>query len=454
MELFPYQVEGSEFLAKRSYALLADSMGLGKTAQAIAAADKIGAKTILVICPAIARVNWAREFKQWSKDSREFRILLKFTDKPEPGINTESFICSYEYAADHFQRLKLDFDLVICDESHYLKSTTSNRAKAILGTGGIIHHCKRMWFISGTPSPNNPAEMWPILYATARTKLSYDSFVDEFCEHYTFKDHQVIKGAKSRAIPKFQELLHGFMIRRLTENVLPDLPEIFIKEVTVEASEVNLEDTGFFQFTRSAEKMAEFESILADERSIAEKAIDKLESIYDSVATLRRYTGILKIENTAKLLEEELDANLYQKVVVFAHHRDVVEGIRHALRKFNPVTVYGGTPPEKRQKNIDKFQNNPRCRVFIGNIAAAGTGITLTASSQLVMLEQSWVPGDNAQAIKRCNRIGSKEPLNVRIVSLPDSLDQKIVSTLKRKTADLVKIFDQPEELILPDPWL
>jgi SNF2 family DNA or RNA helicase len=128
--------------------------------------------------------------------------------------------------------------------------------------------------------------------------------------------------------------------------------------------------------------------------------------------------------------------------VIFAIHRDVIENMRVGLRQFGAVCLYGGTDPEKRQKNIDRFQNNPKCRVFIGNIHAAGTAITLTAAHHVTFIEQDWVPGNNAQAVMRCHRIGQENPVSVRFIVLDGTLDAKIGYILKRKTADLTHIFD------------
>jgi SWI/SNF-related matrix-associated actin-dependent regulator 1 of chromatin subfamily A len=123
--------------------------------------------------------------------------------------------------------------------------------------------------------------------------------------------------------------------------------------------------------------------------------------------------------------------------VVFAIHRDVIMYFQECLRAYNPVVVWGGTPPEKKQRFIEKFMYNPRCRIFIGNINAAGTGIDgLQGScSEVLFLEASWTPASNAQAIMRVHRIGQKNPVRVRFLALAGSIDEKIQTALRRKTA-------------------
>jgi len=171
-----------------------------------------------------------------------------------------------------------------------------------------------------------------------------------------------------------------------------------------------------------------------------------LEGLAGSTATLRRYTAMSKVGAVAKMLDQELIERQYDKVVVFAIHKDPIDTLREALKRHGAVALYGGTPPTKRQRNIDKFQNDPKCRVFIGQVTAAGTLITLTAANQVVFLESSWVPADNAQAAMRCHRIGQTRPVFVRVIGLAGSIDEQVQATLRRKTATLTQLFDKQED--------
>jgi SWI/SNF-related matrix-associated actin-dependent regulator 1 of chromatin subfamily A len=130
---------------------------------------------------------------------------------------------------------------------------------------------------------------------------------------------------------------------------------------------------------------------------------------------------------------------------VFAVHRDVISILASALRKkfgrFGVVTLFGGTPPRRRQENIDRFQTDPKCRVFIGQVVAAGTAITLTAAHDVLFAEASWNPADNAQAAMRCHRIGQDEPVFVRFVSAAGTIDERIQRVLRRKTETITQLF-------------
>jgi SNF2 family DNA or RNA helicase len=103
----------------------------------------------------------------------------------------------------------------------------------------------------------------------------------------------------------------------------------------------------------------------------------------------------------------------------------------------------GAIDPATRQRNVDNFMKNPKYKVFIGNIQAAGTAITLTSAHNIVFIEQDWVPGNNAQAAMRVHRIGQTKPVHVRVLYLPDTIDEKIARILKCKTRDLIALFDE-----------
>lgn len=452
--LLPYQETGHKWLMKKRWALLADDMGLGKSCQTIAAADGLSAQRILVICPAVARVNWRRQFALWSVfwEERDFKVCYTLTDSP-----SERCIVSYEYVSANYLLLRQwEWDLVVVDEVQFAKSTGAERAKAVFGKKGVIRNTKRLWALSGTPSPNNNSELWILLYTFGVTDLPYEDFVRRYCISYNANGRRFIKGNNREMDAEVRGLLSKIMLRRKKEEVMKDLPPIFYEDVVVEAGEVDLEIETSFQEYYPAERRAELETILENDRRLVTETVQRLsftksglkvlEGIAASVSTLRRYTGLQKVKGAVELIDGELEAGDYEKIVIFAIHRDVIEGMRQRLSKWKPVTLYGGTSAQHRQRNIDKFVNNPKCRVFIGNIQAAGTAITLTVAHQVLFVEQSWVPGENAQAAMRCHRLGQTETVFVRFLGLADSIDQAIASVLKRKTKDLTAVLDTPLE--------
>lgn len=458
MDLFPYQKEGARFLASRKTALLADEMGLGKSAQAITACDLINAERILVLCPASATVNWLREFGTFSKLSRKWTRILSGEHLPTPQ---ESVVCSYDLAAMNSTKWPGPWDCLILDESHYLKNLEAKRTRAILGKEGLAHKAKRTWALSGTPAPNHAAELWPLLRAFGRTSLPYTDFVKRYCHYYIHgRDRLQISGTKPAMIPEIRALLSPIILRRMKEDVMKELPPITYEHMTVEPNEVDARIIAeFAPWVFPTDRTAELMKELSEKEKLLRDVIDTLggtrrgmmalEALAGSVSTLRIYTGVQKLRAIASMVDNELDNRAYEKIVIFAVHRAVIEGLRDRLSRWGAVTLYGRTPPNQRQKVIDKFQNNPRTRIFIGNIAAAGTAINLTAAHHVLFAEQDWVPGNNAQAAMRCHRIGQKYPVSVRFVGLAGSIDERITRALKNKTSQLTAIFNH-ERLQIP----
>ena len=471
---FPYQAEGADWLHPKRFALLADEMGLGKTLQTIMALDHLSdvegrPLRVAVICPAVARVNWLREFEKFSRHKREFNLIMKKEQEVYPH---QSVICSYDLAAETPKHANINwaslrwrgrFDVLILDEVHFLKSIDAKRTRAILGKEGLIWRSLRTWALSGTPAPNHAGELWTLLYTFGATPLTYDQFVDRYCDTETTAYGPKVIGTHVPRIPELRQVLAPIMLRRRKDEVMKELPPVFYQDIAVEAGEVDIEaQSSFAKYTVNDTARGELKQKLTLEEKMLEQihsnldgfgtreGIATMKALSDSVSTLRMYTGLQKVKSVAELLRDELDAKAYWKIVVFAVHRDVIEGLRTALEFYHPVTLYGGTPPAKRQANIDKFQDpKSKCRIFIANIQACSTSVNLTAAHNVLFVEQSWVPAENAQAAMRCHRIGQTKPVTVRIAGLAGSIDEKIARALRKKTAQLTKIFDEKEEIDL-----
>lgn len=448
MELSPYQVEGANWLSKKKYAFLADEMGLGKTAQAILAADNLGIKRMFVVCPAVARVNWLREFEKFSSLRRSFVIV---DSKTSVWKQDDSIIISYELATQTEPMFFGRFGLAILDEAHYLKSTTSKRSGAILGSDGLIHNWDRLWALSGTPAPNNVSEIWIWLYLFGATTLSLERFIKVYCNYYQGPRGPVATGTKKRKLTEIKAMISQVFLRREKADVLSELPAISFEEVIVPPAPVNIDEYGsFIEWVFPKDRTEEFRETLSTQQKLVaevlggskygEKSLEILKSLATSVSTLRRYNGLEKMPSCAEIIARELEANAYDKIVIFAIHADVIEGLRKRLSLFGARTLYGGTPPKKRQQNIDDFQTRRDVRVMVCNIQAAGTAINLTAAHQVAFVEQDWVPGNNAQAAMRCHRRGQTKPVSVRFFSLADSIDEKVSTILRRKTKEISEI--------------
>lgn len=428
MELHPYQLDGVKFLSERAHAYLCDEMGLGKSAQAIVAASTVRVKSILVIAPASAVENWKREFKFWA-----------------PHLLPVLEVHSYEMAVKLKSQLTAPtrttrWDLTIIDEAHYLKSPDAKRTHAILGVGGIAHHAHRTWLLSGTPMPNHAGELWVVLRTFGLTSYDYEDYLKRYCNVYQQNYHWKprVLGTKQDHIHEVKTALSKLALRRTTAEVLKDLPPINFQTHYLNEGdfEIELSPSMREKLNEELTRIAfELSTDLDDERLIA-----TLEVLAKSVSTIRRYNGLKKAKAASELVLEELQSNAYQKIILFCAHRAVAQDLEKSLIQYFPVVVQGDTPQGDRMSLIDRFNLNPECRVFIGNIQAAGVAINLTAANQVLFVEQSWTPADNAQAAKRAHRIGQKLPVFVRTLSIANTIDEKISATLSRKMADILRM--------------
>mgnify|MGYP006777930119 CR=1 FL=1 len=290
-----------------------------------------------------------------------------------------------------------------------------------------------------------------MLQAFGAYKHGYWDFVKDYCDG--FDDGFAYKITGTKNVAALRALLAPIMLRRKKADVLTQLPPIRYSEVVVEPTELSPYDKEWL-FPDYLIKVGGMRGIDHDVKEQRQRVEDLLKGVtrgddflkvIDGMAkgltTLRRYTGLIKVPQVAELIKAELDGGL-QKLVVFAVHQTAIEWLRQLLEDYDAVTLYGNTPALKRDRHIQKFQTNPRCRVFIGNILAAGTAINLTAASDVLFLEADWVPANNAQAAMRCHRIGQTKPVSVRFVTLADSMDQEITRVIRRKTKDLTQVFD------------
>lgn len=432
LDLDPYQVTGANWLATKDQALLADFMGIGKSAEAVRACDLVNAKKILVICPGNARVNWQREFQRFSPMDRSCCAVMP----GEKISNADVLILSYEMATTAADDLKTKhFDVLILDEAHYLKERGAKRTKVIYGVRknipGIIASADRTWRLTGTPAPNNVSELYTHFRSAGLATEPYWDWVFRYCTGFDSNWGYKITGHKNET--ELRARLESFMLRRMEGT---DLPPLCFETVAVEQSDQLLKS---FLRDESATIAAEDEELKRALVKSGDNTLKVLESTFASYSTLRRYTALAKLPAIAEVLEQNFEDGM-DKIVLFGVHVDAIEWLAEKLKKFSPVTLYGKTPANKKQAAVDRFQDDKNCRCLIGNIQAAGVAITLTSGCEVGFFEKSWVPGDIVQALKRCHRRGQTRGVRVRSFILYDSSDELVDEALMRKVKELAKI--------------
>jgi len=422
-ELYPFQRAGTNWLKVSHNALLADQPGLGKTIQALQAAAELGCKDILVICPAVAQAHWRAHFKTWHPNTRNTTIITY--DKLSRDNTVVKFLRDQAW------------DLLILDEAHYLKTKTAKRTKAIYGpankrTSGIAASAKRVWLLTGTPSPNHAGELWTHMRALwpdlirnkADQPMNEYEFQNKFCKVKDTHFGRQITGSAN--IPELRMRLAPTILRRMKTQVLPDLPPLVFRLLPV--------DPPSYMDQEPPSEMPD--GLDGDEllRWIKANAV--------ALASERRQVGLLKAEVACDWIDNELSGN-NRKLIVFAWHKDVLRTIFDRMKEFKPVLIDGSIPEQLRTTVIDQFQTDPTCRLFIGQIKACGVAITLTAASDVLFVEQDWTPENNYQAACRAHRIGQKDGVLAQAMYLNNSVDERVQRALVRKQNDLAELYDK-----------
>lgn len=409
----------------------------------------------------MARENWRNEIHKFSLTPRDVYIVFDHRDLRGLGDKIAGggayvVVASYEGLEGILNRNpELSLDLLIVDEGHYAKEPTTKRTQRVFGKAGAVHKAKRTWVLTATPTPNHAGELWPLLFTFGQTRLQYLDFTERYCRVRKTGFGRQICGSNTQPerILELKKALSPIMYRQTKEEVGLELPPITYEDVVVKPGPVKLiYCASLRKFVVPVDRTEDLVKAIEAQLGVVEKAIHTykhlpdgimkgLASIAPSIGLLRQYNGAQKVDPVIELVSQELDNLQYPKIVLFAYHVDVVEGLLAGLKKYGAATIYGGTRPDRFEKRVSDFQTRRRNQVLICNIQSAGTSLNLTAANQVMFVEQDWVPGNNAQAAMRCHRIGQKSPVTVRFVGLAGSFDQYLAQMLRRKTEEINKIY-------------
>lgn len=446
LALLPYQKAGVAYALDRVGTLIGDEMGLGKTVQAIAIANVTKAKRILVICPSSLRLNWQREIGRWQTLNLPTTVVIAGDelDTTADGWYVINYDIIDRYDAQTKTKL---WDIIIIDECHYLKNPQAQRTRNILGYKNskkninipAIPAAKKV-LLTGTPILNRPVELFTLInYLDPLRWNSWYSYAKRYCNAHSNGFGLEVKGAAN--LDELQaRLRETVMVRRLKKDVLTELPAKVRQVVVLEPSS----DVARDAIRREVDLYDSRQKDIQEAAYEAQRAeVEGDEQAYkDAVKRLRQAQGVLFTE-VAKVRHEVAQAKIPDviehlkscgtKTVVFAHHKDVVAAIVNAVQDEGVVSVTGDTALQDRQDAVDRFQSDPGCKFFVGNIKAAGVGLTLTASSHVVFAELDWTPGNVTQAEDRCHRIGQRDSVFIEHIVLDGSLDARIAKMLVEK---------------------
>jgi SWI/SNF-related matrix-associated actin-dependent regulator 1 of chromatin subfamily A len=303
---------------------------------------------------------------------------------------------------------------LIVDEAYYAKNYKAKRTKVLMQ---LIKATSNVSLLTGTPIVNRPVELWTLLYSIGATKLGYFEFGMKYCAGWRTPWNTYDFTGSSRSA-ELAALLKPFMLRMTKAECLKDLPS-----KTYRVIELDL-------------------PVDKREKAFDQRQIDKPDSIpFEAISDILKLNAERKLPDAITYIKDCLEQT--DKVVVFAHHIHIIDGLMDGLKEFNPVKVTGSVKNEDRQTAVDTFQADSKCRVFVGNIKAAGVGLTLTAASHVIFVEASWSPADIQQAADRCHRIGQKDNVTVDLLTISESIDSLVLHSVLTKMGVIDRIIKE-----------
>lgn len=445
-DLLDHQSPAAKFALERRNSYLGLDPGLGKTIVAAVVAATLG-EPVVYICPPFLTRNVEAEFKRWAPSlkvkrlSEYSRVDFDVLIVPDSMLIREGTFEEVYFFLKTVKGARPGVKpVVFIDEAHRFKSDEAKRTHALLGKTtrrgkqsiGLVDSFERVIYMSGTPMPNRPIELYPILSKSAPETIDFMSEFDygkRYCAGYHNGHGWDFLGASNLPLLAKRVIAPTgpFMLRMKKSliNLPPKLEEVVVVNDEMRPRLARF-DSAIGQAYANVEDLIKAR-IAAD----AGKSEDELH-----IATYRRLLGEQKVVPAVEFISSILDET-EESILVFAFHKEVINGLKKRLKKYLPLTITGETPMKERQEIVEKFQKWDHYRLFLGNYLAAGTGFTLTKATRVIFVEYSWVPGDNEQAGDRAHRIGQKEPVLVQYLVYKDSIDKAVIETLLRKRRNI-----------------
>jgi len=415
-----HQKEAIEKLAGSKRFILADDMGLGKTTATIIAALETGAKKILIVCPASLKINWQREIENYTDRS------VYISEGKNFSIEHDFVIVNYDILKNFYDLkgksesliTQGNFDLIILDEAHYVSNGQAARTKLV---NSFSKSCERVWLLTGTPMTNRPMNYFNLLaLIESPVAQNWMAYAIRYCQGYQFTagTRKIWNVTGASNLEELRDRTSRQVLRRLKTEVL-DLPEKIITPV----------------YLRLKSKL--YEGLMGEYYDWYNKNPDESTSLtvqFSKLMKVRQVIAEEKIKDTIELAENILEQD--KKVIIFTNFTETLNRIADHFGK-QAVRLDGSTSKPQRQYAVDQFQDNEKIKVFVGNVKAAGVGITLTAAEAVIINDLSFVPGDLAQAEDRAYRYGQKNSVSVYYPIFDNSIEGIIYDMVNQKKQNI-----------------
>ncbi len=383
-------------------------------------------------------LNWQREIENYSNKSVFIAEGKNFSTDHDFVIINYDIIKNFHdpKKKDDSQILRANFDLVVIDEAHYIKNAQAQRTKLI---NDFIKKIDRLWLLTGTPMTSRPIDYYNLLsLVDSPVAKNWMAYVIRYCSGYQFKvgARKVWNVMGASNLDELRDRTSNTILRRLKEDVL-DLPEKIITPVYLRL------------------KSKDYEELMGEYYNWYDKNPDESKSLtvqFSKLTKVRQVIANEKISQTIELAENILEQD--KKVIIFCNFTDSLNQIVQHFGK-TAVKVDGSMTKQDRQFSVDQFQENDKIKVFVGNIKAAGVGLTLTSAEAVIMNDLSFLPSDHSQAEDRAYRFGQKNNVLVYYPIFENTIEGAIYDILNNKKqviatvmGDNQNIGDTAEEIL------
>ena len=417
---YPFQLSSAQFALERNKSYLGLEPGLGKTG--ISALLFYNEKCPgIYICPPFLTRTVEEELNKWLG----FSLIVGRYSFPMKGTLPDILIIPDSLLTRDntlqmiysFQNLTKKKARLIVDEAHRYKNHKAQRTKVLFDT--IVPQFSKVTFLSGTPMPNRPMELYPVLSNCAPETIDYMSYFDygmKYCAGFKSEYAWDFTGA-SNLLELSDRIVGKFLIRIRKQDVLKELPPKIEDQVIISDD-----------IPPSIAKL--------DKKLLEKMSPDKATLGGEHVATYRRLLGNAKVDSVIDFVKHILE-DTEESILIFAWHTEVIEKLQHELNVKHVIT--GQTPMKERHETVAQFQKDKE-RIMLGNILAMGTGFTLTKATRVIFAEFSWVPGDNDQASDRAHRIGQRDSVLCQYLVYKNSFDRNVLESNLAKKKNIEKL--------------
>ena len=411
-----HQKEAIEKLTGSRRYILADDMGLGKTTSTIIAALETGSKKILIVCPASLKINWQREIENYTDRSVYICEGKKFSTEHDFVIVNYDIIKNFHDPKNPNESLitQSNFDLVIMDEAHMVSNTQAQRTKVI---NSFVKGIKYVWLLTGTPMTSRPMNYYNLLsIIESPVAQNWMAYAIRYCQGYQFRagNRKVWNVSGASNLEELRDRTSKQVLRRLKEDVL-DLPEKIISPIYLRL------------------KSKEYEEVMGEYYDWYDKNPDESSSLtvqFSKLMKVRKIIANEKVNQTIEIAENIIEQG--KKVIIFTNFTDTLQLIHNHFKK-ESVYLDGSCSKQQRQYSVDQFQENEKIKVFVGNLKAAGVGLTLTSAEVVIMNDLSFVPAEHSQAEDRAYRYGQKNNVIVYYPLFDNTIEGVIYDILNNK---------------------